>query len=138
IMAVDRLPNPVATGGPARAYPADGPPVALRGYQLHNPFLRPGETLSLSLHWQVLARPDRDYRLVFFLTSPDSSDTATGPVYAWPPLEPVGGEWPTGRWPAEYWIQDRLDLPIEPDVPPGDFKLWLAWEAGPAALPVST
>jgi hypothetical protein len=49
----------------------------------------------------------------------------------------VGGEWPTGGWPAGYWVQDRLDLPIGPDVPPGDFKLWLAWEAELAA-PAST
>lgn len=133
IMDVGRLPNPVAAGEPARAYPAGGPPVALRGYQLHNPFLRPGETLSLSLHWQVLARPGQDYRLLFFLAPNDGPDAAAAPVYAWPPLEPVGGEWPTGGWPAGYWVQDRLELPIEPDVPPGDFKLWLAWEAGPAA-----
>lgn len=138
IMEVDRLPNPVFTAEPARAYPAGGPPVALRGYRLHNPFLRPGETLSLSLHWQVLAPPGRDYRLVFFLTSADSADAPAGPVYAWPPIEPVGGEWPTGRWPAKYWIQDRLELFISPEVPQGDFQLWLAWEAKPAGLPVST
>jgi hypothetical protein len=42
-------------------------------------------------------------------------------------LEPVNGEWPTGQWPAHYWVQDKLSLPIGAKIPAGAFKLQVAW-----------
>lgn len=126
-----RLPNPIETPEPLTG----GPPVALRGYRIHNPSIQPGSSLALTLHWQVLQPPARNDRLLFFLTAGES-ETLTSPTYSWPPVEPIGGEWPTSQWPAGYWVQDQLDLPIGPDAPAGPSRLWLTWLAeGVASSP---
>jgi hypothetical protein len=120
-----KLPNPmqiVQTTGLASE-------LALRGYSLKDTSVRPGEKLALTLHWQVLQPPQQDYRLEFFLIN-DQAEI----LYRWPALEPINGEWPTRHWPAHYWVQDRLDLPLEADTPPGQFALrasWLAEETQP-------
>src|SRR6185436_9940300 len=57
-----KLPNPV------QVVPAEtAPPIALRGYKVKNSTLHTGETLNLTLHWQVLQPSSQDYWLEFFL-----------------------------------------------------------------------
>ncbi len=110
------LPNPL----PA---PSVGKPItpALRGYEVAETTVAAGESLEVTLHWQVIQPPRRDYQLGFYLSK------QSGPVYRWPPVEPVGGEWPTQQWPADYWVQDRLDLPVGPEIPAGPLELWVTW-----------
>jgi hypothetical protein len=57
-------------------------------------------------------------------------------VYQWPPLEPIGGEWPTSQWPVNYWVQDKLRLPLGSDILAGSYQLRGVWldEAGQAWL----
>jgi hypothetical protein len=76
------------------------------------------------LHWQVLRQPQFDDDLVFTLT-----DEAGRIISRWPALPPINGEWPTSQWPAAYWVQDRLDLPITSELPPGQFNLQVSWLA---------
>jgi hypothetical protein len=113
----EKLPNPLPTGPSV----VD---LALRGYQVNRLTARPGESIPLTLHWQVLNRPQADYWLKFYLVN-----SANQPVHTWPVLAPVNGQWPTSQWPAGYWVQDRLRLPVDSHVPPGQFELHLAWVA---------
>ncbi|MEW5957623.1 MAG: glycosyltransferase family 39 protein [Chloroflexota bacterium] len=115
-LQLDRLPNPRRDDGQL-----DRSKPALRGYKLNRRAFQAGDTLSVTLHWQVLARPQENYRLEFRLHND------RGPVYRWSPLEPIGGEWPTRQWPAAYWVQDQLDLSISPAVPAGQFLLRVDW-----------
>jgi len=107
--------------------PAAG--LALRGYHVDQ--LSPD--VKVSLHWQVLRRPAQNYRLQFELLA-DGDEVA----YRWPPVEPLGGEWATSNWPAEYWVQNKLSLPVGPDVPAGEFALrgrWLNPNGQPVGQP---
>ena len=120
----DTLPNPTMSMPSPGAVKHGAPHVALRGYEIHDATLHPGETLSLTLHWQILTRPEQNYRLKFFLVADEAQ---TAPIYHWPSLAPVDGEWPTQKWPADYWVQDRVNLTVGPDVPTGQFNLGAAW-----------
>jgi hypothetical protein len=127
---LDRLPNPIYDLPASPSAQADLPQLVLRGYKVNERRLYPGDTLSLTLHWQVLEQPQHNYQLEFFLLN-EEDYPARVLTYRWPAAEPVGGEWSTSQWPADYWVQDKLDLPISADIPAGQFKLSIIWvEAG--------
>ncbi|MBI1876984.1 MAG: hypothetical protein HYR94_01885, partial [Chloroflexi bacterium] len=121
-----RIIDPATLPNPRSTVPGEGPgrEIALRGYDIKNVSAHLGASLALTLHWQVLQPPSQNYRLEFFLAN-DQGQV----VYRWPVLEPVNGEWPTSQWPANYWVQDRLSLPVEADAPLGQFTLRVAWIA---------
>jgi hypothetical protein len=121
-----RLPNPIDLAL-TLASPQAQPSLRLRGYEVNPRTLRPGDALELSLHWQVTQPPPGDYQLSFFLTNEAETEAA---VFRWPDQLPLGGEWPTRTWPAGYWFQDRLALPISRDIPAGHFVLVGQWVDG--------
>jgi hypothetical protein len=120
VLDPEKLPNPT----PLNQGIGPGSEIALRGYKVHPSTIHPGDTLALTLHWQVLQPPQQNYRLEFTLVKMGAEAT---PVYRWPVLEPIGGEWPTRQWPADYWVQDRPALPIGPEAPAGQFRLLVTW-----------
>ncbi|GIK40050.1 MAG: hypothetical protein BroJett011_38830 [Chloroflexota bacterium] len=131
-----RIIDPAKLPHPTSALPGEGPgrEIALRGYDLKNSTVHPGATLAVTLHWQVLQPPQADYHLEFFLV-----DDQMEIVYRWPALAPINGEWPTRQWPADYWVQDRLDLVVGDDAPRGQFTLRAAWvsETGGPSQPAN-
>jgi len=116
---LERLPNPISLEDNDPANPIG---LRLRGYELASRTVQSGDKLALTLHWQVREQPQQDFQLQFFLV-----DNESNIVYRWPALEPVGGEWPTSHWLTDYWVQDKLDLPIDLTVPVGIFKLHGKW-----------
>lgn len=131
-----RIVDPAKLPHQISALPGEGPgrEIALRGYDLKSSTVHPGATLAVTLYWQVLQPPQEDYHLEFFLV-----DDQQEIIYRWPALEPINGEWPTQQWPADYWVQDRLDLAVGDDVPRGQFMLRAAWvsETGEASPPAN-
>jgi 4-amino-4-deoxy-L-arabinose transferase-like glycosyltransferase len=108
-----RLPNPLPL--PAQSAELN---LALRGFQLH----QVEQLLQVTLHWQVLQQLGQDERLKFRLL-----DSQNQPIFEWPAIAPINGEWPTSQWPAGYWVQDRVDLPLGPEIPAGAYRLQLTW-----------
>ena len=115
----DRLPNPII---PEDSPAFDSTGLQLRGYELTSHNLHNSTALTITLYWQVREQPQLDYQLQFFLVNDEANI-----VFHWPLLEPIGGEWPTSRWPIDYWMQDKLDLPINSEVPEGTFNLYGKW-----------
>jgi hypothetical protein len=111
----EQIPNPT---GQEKDTPPAGVDLLLIGYEASRRTLTPGSDLELTLHWRVHRQPQRDYELHFFLVN-DKAEI----VYRWPVLRPANGEWPTSQWPAGYWVQDRLRLPLASTVPVGRFTL---------------
>lgn len=113
----DRLPN---------ALPPEPRPnmtgLALRGYELDQRRVPRQQPVTVTLNWFVQQQPQSNYRLAFFLM-----DQTGQTLYRWPAVEPLGGEWPTSRWPAGYWFRDQVDLPVAGEVPAGVFELWGQW-----------
>jgi hypothetical protein len=122
-----RLIDPARLPNPTMFSPGEGPgrEIVLRGYAVEDTTVQPGQSIDLTLHWQVLQPPAQNYRLEFFLVN-EQVET----IYPWSAVEPINGEWPTHQWPVNYWVQDRLSLPIGADTPPGQFTLYVAWVAG--------
>lgn len=118
-MTYDQLPNFIELKDVS---PPIAPAVALRGYELSRRQVQIGDELSLTLHWQVFQQPQHDYQLQFFL-----EDDQANVVHSWPALEPAGGEWPTRQWLTNYWVQDKLRLPMSDGVPAGSFRLYARW-----------
>lgn len=114
----DRLPNPTTTTVLNQT-------LMLRGYEVSPRTLRVNDTLILTLHWQVLKPPQQNYQLEFSLLAGEEL------VYRWSLVQSSGGEWPTKAWPPDYWVQDRLDLPLPANLSTGHFILrgqWIAEE----------
>ncbi len=119
---------------------ADG--IALRGYdldidnfqiaytrtvtaQLDNPLLlsypkdayTPGETATVSLYWQALAAPDRDYTTFVYLVG------ERGQMAARAEGQPVYGTRPTSGWQPGDTMIDPHRLTIPTTTPPGRYRL---------------
>ncbi len=110
--------------------------IRLVGYSLPGGTIKQaGETLALSLVWQVDAAPERNATLAWFVANADGQVVAQGvdtqPQWGFRPFTTfIPG--------APVWDHHALDLP--PDLPPGEYAIWLrlyASDAPDQLLPVT-
>jgi len=94
-----------------------GPDISLRGYQIVSQSVSPGQILSLSLHWQALAQPDRNYKVFVQLLSPE------GQLVAQRDSQPLDGFRPTSTWHPGQKITDRYGLLLPNTLPTGIYQL---------------
>ena len=100
--------------------PADytlGEQIALRGYDLGTAEIEAGETLPLTLYWEALSAPDRDYTV--FIHVLDES----GKVWAQQDAQPAQGSYPTSLWEKGEVVEDRHDIPLPADLPSGRYRV---------------
>ncbi len=90
-----------------------GDAIQLYGYDLA---VEPA-TLRLTLHWQSIAAPDRDWAVFVHLV-----DTA-GEIVAQRDVVPVEGLRPTSGWRVSEQIADVHLLPLPPDLPAGQYHI---------------
>lgn len=133
-----REPNPETMPTPIEVpLPLSSGALTLRGYSLNQTIFRAGERLIVTLHWQVRQTPPAAYQVQLFL-QPEQTSAVAEVIYPWAALEPINGEWPTEQWPAGYWVQDRLEVVIGGETPPGVFRLlgrWVEPDSGQPASP---
>jgi 4-amino-4-deoxy-L-arabinose transferase-like glycosyltransferase len=91
--------------------------IALLGYDLSSQSVEPGETVTLTLHWQARAAPLTDYQIFVHLLGADPAPVAQGDG---PPLM---GDYPTGVWAPGEVIIDPHSIVLPADVPPGRYRL---------------
>jgi hypothetical protein len=91
--------------------------VALLGYDLPSRSVAPGETITLTLHWEAQAAPSADYQVFVHLLGAGPEPVAQGDG---PPLE---GDYPTSVWAAGEVIVDPHAIVLPADVPPGRYRL---------------
>jgi hypothetical protein len=107
-------------GEPSEPIPLDiqlGSNILLRGYQTDNQSVWPGQILNLSLDWQALEQPDRDYKVFAQLLSPK------GQLVAQRDSQPLDGFRPTSTWRPDEEITDRYGLLLPDTLPPGAYQL---------------
>ena len=75
--------------------------------------------LTVTLHWQALARPDRSYKFFLHLVN-----TATGELVAQADYIPRDWTYPTDWWAAGEFVVDTAVLPLN-DVGSGTYQLLL-------------
>lgn len=118
--AAYRLP---ASGSPAPSpdHPAEvifGGAARLLGYSLEPAPVRAGNTVRLTLYWQVLAPLDKGYTVFTHLLA-----KTNGPVWAGHDSQPDGGYYPTTVWQPGEVILDVHPLSVPADAPPGEYRL---------------
>lgn len=97
-----------------------GDGLTLTDLDLSHEMARPGQTITLTLQWHVLAAPGRDYTTFIHLGDPTQLPLATGDS---PPLH---GDYPTHWWAASETIRaDSYSLHLPPELSPGRYPLWL-------------
>jgi hypothetical protein len=111
------LPRPARPAELARMTPLDaqiGDAARLAGYAISRNSLRRGETLEVSLYWQVLATTPVPYTVFVHLYQPDHGVIAQEDTY------PGAGNYPTTVWaPGRAFVETyRLHLP--PDAGPAE------------------
>ena len=80
-------------------------------------FIRPGDTLQLSLHWQALEQPEGNYTVFTQVLNPGMQ------VVAQKDRWPGDGLYPTAALQAGQVITDNLALELPDDLPAGDYML---------------
>ncbi|MBN1428277.1 MAG: hypothetical protein JXB07_07825 [Anaerolineae bacterium] len=94
----------------------------LRGYDLSETAVVPGDTLSLTLYWQVLDPSRADLRIFAHLVDPANANAAEG-IIAQVDSTPLQGTYPFWVWQPGESIGDMLLLAIPADVPAGEYLL---------------
>ncbi|MDX1616197.1 MAG: DUF2142 domain-containing protein, partial [Candidatus Promineifilaceae bacterium] len=105
-------------------WPVPSPDVAARieGIDLVDPRLsalvaQPGETVTVSLRWQVEQAPNRDLTTFVHLGEP------TAPPLAQGDSPPIDGHYPTRVWEAGEVIVDGYRLTLPADLAPGRYPV---------------
>ena len=91
--------------------------LTLVGRSLPQMSLSPGDWLRFSLIWHTPQPPDRDVTVFTQLIGPD------GQVWGQRDNVPGGGWYPVSLWPPDQPVVDDYAFQIQPDAPPGDYRL---------------
>jgi mannosyltransferase len=94
-----------------------GDAMTLTSYQLDARRARVGDVLTLTLHWRVEQMPNARYKIFVHLLD------ASGRVVAQRDGEPLADLRPTTTWRAGETLADNYGVFIEPDAPPGDYRV---------------
>ncbi len=97
--------------------------AALTGYDLHPPEggVRPGDTLTVTVHLEALGATGTDYTRFLHL-----HDAGLG-MAAQSDSPPQDGVNPTSTWASGEHIADSITLRVSPDAQPGEYTLYLGF-----------
>jgi hypothetical protein len=90
--------------------------VALLGFDLPQTTARPGESVPMTLYWKALAPMTVNLRVFIHLIGPDGH--LWGQSDKWNPAD-----YPTARWPQDYYVRDEHDVQLQPDAPAGQYQV---------------
>jgi len=96
--------------------------VRLLGYDLEAESYKPGQVIGLTLYWQALTAVEKDYTVFTHLLG-SYNPLTDGPLWGGHDSRPGGGTYPTTVWEAGEIVIDEYDIPIQADVPPGEYQL---------------
>jgi len=96
----------------------------------------PGETVSVALEWEALARVGEDFTILVHLFDPAAPDLPL----AQGDSSPLGGRWPTSAWEPRLSFVDEHIITLPPDLPPGAYHIAVGFyrPADFSRLPVET
>ncbi|GIW12134.1 MAG: hypothetical protein KatS3mg061_3191 [Dehalococcoidia bacterium] len=91
--------------------------IIFLGYSTDRLAARPGETVGITLHWQLRERQSEDlWAFVHFLN-------AANQVYGQLDKRPVNDVFPMSRWPLDRTIVDPYWVQVPPGTPPGPYQI---------------
>jgi hypothetical protein len=93
-----------------------GESIHLMGYNVEET-AKPGDTLHLTLFWEARAEISEDYTVFTHLL--DEANDVRGQHDG----QPADGFSATSKWRPGIPLRDPHDLPLPPDLPPGDYRI---------------
>lgn len=119
--ATTPAPDPYVRYGPS--IPTDlifGADLRLIGIELPaGTTFRPGQAVPVSLYWEGVRPLEANFTVALFLRRPDGGEVTQTD---W---QPGGGFHPTSGWISGVPVQDPRGLRLPPDLPPGEYPLWV-------------
>lgn len=94
-----------------------GDQITLLGYVLPSTSVRAGNVVPLTMYWQSLTKPARDYTVFVHLLD------ANGRVLVQVDTQPHGGAYPTSLWEPREIIRDNYALQLPADLTPGAYRI---------------
>jgi hypothetical protein len=91
--------------------------IRLVGYGLARDSARPGDYFRLMIYWKATTEVTADYRVFVHLLDEE------GKVLAQSDGVPANGIYPTWAWVPSEIIEDEHLIPLDKDVPPGEYRL---------------
>lgn len=107
-----QVPNPISVNF--------GDRMELVGYELSELAARPGETITLTLHWRGLRAMETNYTVSAQLVEKTQRKAAQRDGW------PLDGDAPTAAWKPGQKIAEARPLTIFPDAPPGVYDVRIA------------
>jgi len=102
---------------PAAGQVAFGGQIGFLGYDLSPEAPQPGGSLDLTLYWQCLQAPSKDYKVFVHLLSAD------GAIVAQSDSMPDSGNAPTSGWKAGQLLADAYELDLPATIPAGPLHI---------------
>jgi hypothetical protein len=96
-----------------------GTEIALVGYALAAPEIRPGHPLTLTLYWAAFSQPSRDYTVFTHVV-----DSAGQVAVGWDNMPCLDG-CPTTEWRIGRLVDDLHLIPLPADLPKGEYHIAL-------------
>ena len=106
------IPNPIAINFGER--------MLLTGYDLTQRVVQPGETITLTLHWEALQTMEKNYTVSAQLV--DDSQRKAAQHDSWP----LDGAAPTAAWQPGDPVVDAIPLAVFPDAGAGAYNVRVA------------
>jgi hypothetical protein len=91
--------------------------VEFLGYDLEKTRFSSGDVVPLTLYWRALEEMDTSYTVFTHLIDEDNR------IWGQQDNPPQKGGHPTTRWVKGEVVTDSYNLPIKPDVPPGEYVI---------------
>lgn len=99
--------------------------VTMRGHTLSTPEVRPGDTVRLTVVWEVAQATSAAYKTFVHLYGPPQTNGDI--VYAQRDAEPCDNSYPSWQWSPGDVIIEYYKIPVPMDVPSGDYTLGVGW-----------
>jgi 4-amino-4-deoxy-L-arabinose transferase-like glycosyltransferase len=104
--------------------------AALLGYTMDRRFVRPGDTIHVTLYWEPLRKLDRNYSV--FVQVLDPPDRVAGKGGSWP----ANGNAPTKMWRPGEVVEDAQRVTVDVGAEPGIYELVVGLVGPAGRLPV--
>jgi hypothetical protein len=109
----------VTIGHPLETHFGDG--VRLMGYDLDTETVASSKTLGLTLYWQARQPVKSRYKVFTHVLGEVYNASAGSFLWGQQDNEPANGARPTSTWRTGEVIVDRYAIPLDPEMPPGDY-----------------
>ena len=91
--------------------------IELRGYDLSTRFIKPGDTLSVTLYWRALAPMSESYRVFVHLIGLNDKSAGGADVI------PARGAFPTVYWKPGDALREVVQIPVVANAVPGKYSI---------------